>query len=469
MAFIRKRRQWGTQPPEGVALDLSSAINDRIAFAWGAARPSVSLFGRPLTPTNAVGVPSAEGVVSRLTAGYWVRSSYAPIVTTDGAGGGDFSVLVRANTAAVATAQILFSQRLNSGAFPQLSIIANSTGGGSASSGRIEFLTFNGTLVGSSVASRVNGAFHTWLMVRNGTSLSLWEDGQQISSTSGTIQTVWNSGSGLGLGANYHAGLPSTCDLSFGWAANRALSDSEAADLSGDYKIAFEPRRIWVPVSAGVGPTYTLTADGGAYTNTGGTAGLVAGRKIVASGGSYTHTGGTAGLQAGRKLVASGGDFTETGGTAGLVVGRKLAADGGAYAFTGGDANLVYTPVGGATYTLSASGGTFALTGGDVAFLAARKLVVDGGAFALSGGGAAFTYPYDTAVPSKVGGDDVPRIEIYEKRKKKKRKDETLEAVIRNAMRGEPVEVKADTRQIEAELLALQIEQENEDLLALIL
>ncbi len=73
------------------------------------------------------------------------------------------------------------------------------------------------------------------------------------------------------------------------------------------------------------------------------------------------------------------------------------------------------------------------------------------------------------AEPTKVGGDDVPRIEIYEKRKKKKRKDETLEAVIRNAMRGEPVEVKADTRQIEVELLALQIEQENEDLLALIL
>ena len=221
--------------------------------------------------------------------------------------------------------------------------------------------------------------------------------------------------------------------------------------------------------AAASGPTYTLTASGGSYTDTGGTAGLVAGRKIVASGGGYTHTGGTAALQAGRKLAASGGAFTETGGTAGLVVGRKLVADGGAYAFTGGDANLVYTPVGGATYTLSASGGTFALTGGDVAFLAARKLVVDGGAFALSGGDAAFTYPYDTAVPSKVGGDDVPRIEIYEKRKKKKRKDETLEAVIRNAMRGEPVEVKADTRQIEVELLALQIEQENEDLLALIL
>ena len=41
--------------------------------------------------------------------------------------------------------------------------------------------------------------------------------------------------------------------------------------------------------------------------------------------------------------------------------------------------------------------------------------------------------------------------------------------MIRNAMRGEPIEVKADTRQIEVELLALQIEQENEDLLALIL
>ena len=252
-------------------------------------------------------------------------------------------------------------------------------------------------------------------------SVFLWVDGEYL----GTLGIA----GARTLGANA-AWLDSGAYTgSIGWSTNKAsllaignvAADDAMARAFHDapWDQVFAPRQIWVRVSAGVGPTYTLTADGGAYTNTGGTAGLVAGRKIVASGGSYTHTGGTAGLQAGRKLVASGGDFTETGGTAGLVVGRKLAADGGAYAFTGGDANLVYTPVGGATYTLSASGGTFALTGGDVAFLAARKLVVDGGAFALSGGGAAFTYPYDTAVPSKVGGDDVPRIEIYEKRKRK--------------------------------------------------
>lgn len=125
----------------------------------------------------------------------------------------------------------------------------------------------------------------------------------------------------------------------------------------------------------------------------------------------------------------------------------------------------------------SAATGTTIVTGA-VAYSNANDTAAASGWAGLVSGTLATTNANDTvsasgdagaAEPTKVGGDDVPRIEIYEKRKKKKRKDETLEAVIRNAMRGEPVEVKADTRQIEVELLALQIEQENEDLLALIL
>lgn len=123
----------------------------------------------------------------------------------------------------------------------------------------------------------------------------------------------------------------------------------------------------------------------------------------------------------------------------------------------------------------SAATGTTIVTGA-VAYSNANDTAAASGWAGLVSGTLATTNANDTvsasgdagaAEPTKVGGDDVPRIEIYEKRKKKKRKDETLEAVIRNAMRGEPIE--ADTRQIEAELLALQIEQENEDLLALIL
>lgn len=111
------------------------------------------------------------------------------------------------------------------------------------------------------------------------------------------------------------------------------------------------------------GATYTLTAAQGSYALTGSASGLTAARKIVAGQGSYNLTGQAATLKAARRLTA---------------------AQGG-YALTGYAADLVYTPIGGATYTLSAAAGTYTLTGQASGLRAARKLVAGQGLYSLTG------------------------------------------------------------------------------------
>lgn len=111
------------------------------------------------------------------------------------------------------------------------------------------------------------------------------------------------------------------------------------------------------------GPTYTLTAATG----------------------SFTLTGVSATLKVSRKLVAATGTYSLTGQAAAFNVSRKLVAATGTYTLSGIAANLVYTPVSGATYTLTAQTGTFSLTGQAAAFKVSRKLVAEVVAYTLIG------------------------------------------------------------------------------------
>jgi hypothetical protein len=137
----------------------------------------------------------------------------------------------------------------------------------------------------------------------------------------------------------------------------------------------------------GGGPTYTLTADSGTFSYTGGDA-------------SFVFT---------RKLAADSGTFAYTGGAAGLAFNRVLSAESGTFAYTGGDATLTYTPVGGITYTLAAESGTFSYTGGDASLAFNRKIIADSGSFAYTGGDATFargrTLAADGGTFAYLGGD----------------------------------------------------------------
>jgi hypothetical protein len=142
---------------------------------------------------------------------------------------------------------------------------------------------------------------------------------------------------------------------------NRALADGEAAALTQNPWLVFQPlQRIWA-LAAGSGAPYTLTAEAGSFALTGQAVALTAARKITAEAGSFALAGQAVNLRAARVITAGAGTF----------------------ALTGQDVALIYTPAG--AYTLAAGAGNFALTGQDVNLRAARKITAEAGSFALTG------------------------------------------------------------------------------------
>lgn len=122
------------------------------------------------------------------------------------------------------------------------------------------------------------------------------------------------------------------------------LTVADHADLHANPWDVFAPvqRRIWVS-AAGGGVTYTLTGDSTSLT--------LAGQDAV--------------LIANRRLTADASALTLAGQDATLTVQRRLASDSMSLTLAGQDATLTYTPVSGATYTLSAASGSLTLEGQD--------------------------------------------------------------------------------------------------------
>lgn len=155
--------------------------------------------------------------------------------------------------------------------------------------------------------------------------------------------------------------------------------------ITGATKAA-HPRVVYPAVSkillpqAAAGPTYTLTADHGAFT----------------------LNGQAAGLQASRKLVADHGSFALSGQNAALQAGRKLLADHGAFVLAGQDVGFTYTPAG-ATYTLTAETGIFTLSGQAAGLAASRVITADYGAFTLNGQDVQFSYSGDAQAVQPAG------------------------------------------------------------------
>lgn len=130
----------------------------------------------------------------------------------------------------------------------------------------------------------------------------------------------------------------------------------------------YSPLPAALPEGAG-GPTYTLTAETGAFA----------------------LSGQPAGLLAARLLSAEAGAFALTGQDAGLLASRLLSADAGLYTLTGQAAGLDYSGDAGPDYTLSADAGLYALSGQAAGLRASRRLSADAGSYALTGQPAGLT------------------------------------------------------------------------------
>lgn len=155
-------------------------------------------------------------------------------------------------------------------------------------------------------------------------------------------------------------------------------------------------------------PAYLVQPSAGAFTETGNTAGLKVGYKVLAQTGTFAQTGNSAGLSATRILNGAAGAFAESGSSAGTLAGRKVTADASSFSLTGNAASLIparrlSTVTGSVTeagqaasllaaHKLLASAGLFTLNGQAASLLANEKLSAQAGAFALTANDAALIY-----------------------------------------------------------------------------
>jgi hypothetical protein len=95
------------------------------------------------------------------------------------------------------------------------------------------------------------------------------------------------------------------------------------------------------------GATYTLSADGGAFSYSGNSANIPFNRVLPAEAGAFSYAGGDASLLVNRTLAANTGSFTYSGNDAALTytpaANREMTAETGVYTFIGGDALLRYS------------------------------------------------------------------------------------------------------------------------------
>lgn len=201
--------------------------------------------------------------------------------------------------------------------------------------------------------------------------------------------------------------------------ADRKLAVSAGSfSLAGNSAAVTAQRKLAVAVGtfALTGNNAALTLNrklvtaSGSFAITGSSAGLIESRKVALSSGSFLLTGNDSILTVARKLTAASGSFSLTGNDAGLIAARKLTATSASYALTGSAANLVYTPIGGATYTLVGGVGSFALTGNAAVLKADRAMSAAAGSFDLTGNAAGFVFTRKLAASSgnfTLAGSDI--------------------------------------------------------------
>lgn len=208
---------------------------------------------------------------------------------------------------------------------------------------------------------------------RSASTTNIWVDGQQRYSAAHTTATPALSGVTNGIYTLLTNGGTENlrCNLAAFRAWRRYLSDADTAELAGDPWALYEPRRIWVPVTASGGGV--TGSSSGTFALTGSAAGAVA--IAGASSGAFSLSGtATGAVQA---VGASSGTFALSGSATGAVGSNVVGASTGTFDLTGSAA--------GAVAVAGASSGTFALTGTATGTAAQPNTGASSATFALSG------------------------------------------------------------------------------------
>lgn len=220
-------------------------------------------FGHPLAGSNLTAgstlqwrnTPYGLGVGISGASNLLYQDNYLPVMTSDGAGTGDFTFVCLANPPAEAAVSNAIGQNV-SGLQPRLDMFFNVLNTG-ASSGSFEVLTRDGTNVFADVAGAVDGRYHLFGGSRDGINVRAWVDGVLRKTTSGTVQNIAGTGGGFAIGSRAESTVTrinTATNIVFvaGW--NRALSNFEMLLLGIDPFYMFRPaprQKIINTVAAG--------------------------------------------------------------------------------------------------------------------------------------------------------------------------------------------------------------------------
>lgn len=318
-------------------------------------------------------------------------------MTSSGDGLGDFALLIRANPQSGTSINYAYATLVGGSAN---AITFNAGNGQVPSSGSFAFFASRGAFSNVYAASQIDGQWHTWVIARSGGATTLYRDGVPVT-LSGTLsgqsiltatetETVGGySGANYGLNGR-HVGLVAA------W--RRALSAGEMAALSVNPWQLFEPRHIWVPVSAAGGGDVAVNLTGASSTLSAGSLSSAVAQSV--SGAVVTLSTGT--LVSAVEQALSGAVSTFSAGTITAAAAYTLAGQA-ATAAAGTIIPAVEQPLTGAAIT-SAQGSISTSAGGDV------SVNLSGQAMTASHGTLAGTVAYNlsgVAITAAAGTLDV--------------------------------------------------------------
>jgi len=188
------------------------------------------------------------------------QDNFSPMITSTGAGLGDFTLICLANP--VAEARISSGVESNSFTDEWLAgIVFNCSVRSTITSGSFCFKTDNMAATVADVAGAVDGGYHLFAGRRRGTEHNAWVDGVSRTTVTGTVRDVYDTSTDFGIGqrANDAADrIATTTNIVLAAAWNRALSNMEMRALGRDPFVMFRARdveRLWAAGEGVLSPT----------------------------------------------------------------------------------------------------------------------------------------------------------------------------------------------------------------------
>lgn len=236
-----------------------------VAPLWGGAGRGALLGprGEPLAGANLVaganlrwrGTPYGMGVGTSAAGALLNQLDFAPLVTSNGAYTGDFTIVTLANPKSEGRQSTPFSQT-SGGSSTRVFILFNA---GNVAGEMGVFTDTGGSAVFVNVAGLINGKYHLFGGRRRGATLEAFLDGRRQGFTTGTVQAIGSATAGIALGhraedtAQDRIATDTNIVFVAGW--NRALSDAEMRMLACDPFVMLRPlpewRGVWTAFGGG--------------------------------------------------------------------------------------------------------------------------------------------------------------------------------------------------------------------------